>query len=145
MMRSAVIIQEGDHIALIERVRDGHVYFVFPGGTVETDETAEAAAAREAYEELGVQVHIHSLAAAVTFRDEQQQYYHATISAGQFGTGAGAELTADPASPRGSYRPVWLSRRDFARHDIRPRALAQALSAGMLTAGMPALRLIETP
>jgi hypothetical protein len=30
-MRSAVIIVENDHVALIERVRDGSTYYVFPG------------------------------------------------------------------------------------------------------------------
>src|SRR6266540_4217155 len=55
MMRSAVIIVEHDQVALIERVRDRRTYYVFPGGTIEDGETAQAAAIREAYEELGVQ------------------------------------------------------------------------------------------
>jgi 8-oxo-dGTP diphosphatase len=144
MMRSGVIILEGNRVALIERVRDGYTYYVFPGGTVEGDEMAETAAIREAYEELGVQVKLKGLAAAVTFRTEEQYYYHATINAGQFGMGTGKELTVDPKSPRGSYRPVWLSRQDFAEYDIRPPALAQVVGAGILTTGIPALHIYET-
>ncbi len=30
-MRSGVIIREDDRVALIERVRDGQTYYVFPG------------------------------------------------------------------------------------------------------------------
>ena len=143
-MRSAVIIQEGDTVALIERIRDGQTYYVFPGGTIEDSETVEAAAMREAYEELGVHIQLHSLAAVVVFRTEEQYYFHATISSGQFGAGTGEEFASEPTSPRGSYRPVWLSRRDFAQYNIRPPALAQALSAGLLSVGKPALHLHET-
>src|SRR4051795_5826051 len=105
-MRSAVIIQENDHVALIERVRDGHTYYVFPGGTIEKGETAESAAMREAYEELGVHVELQALAAVIMFRDGEQYYYHAVISTGQFGTGTGEEFTSAPTSMRGSYRPM---------------------------------------
>ena len=56
------------HIALIERVRDGTTYYVFPGGIVEEGETAPAAAMREAFEELGVYVELHRTAATGTRR-----------------------------------------------------------------------------
>jgi len=55
-MRAAVVIVENGRVALIERVRDGRTYFVFPGGGVEVGETPENAAVREAEEELGVNV-----------------------------------------------------------------------------------------
>src|SRR5262245_16655421 len=106
-MRSAVIILENDHVALIERVRDGHTYYVFPGGTIEQGETAQAAAIREAYEELGVHVELETLAAVVTFHNEDQYYYLATIRAGQFGMGTGEEFGSDRTLARGSYRPMW--------------------------------------
>jgi 8-oxo-dGTP diphosphatase len=132
-MRSAVIIQENDRVALIERVRDGHIYYVFPGGTIEEGETAESAATREAYEELGVQVKLQALAAVITFRDEDQYYYHAVISTGQFGTGTGEEFTSASTSARGSYRPIWLTRQNLMHYDVRPHALAQALDEGNLS------------
>jgi 8-oxo-dGTP diphosphatase len=142
-MRSGVIILEDDRVALIERVRDGHTYYVFPGGTIESDETAEAAAAREAYEELGVHIQVHTLAAVVTFRTGQQYYYHATIHSGQFGTGTGQELTSGPSSARGSYRPIWLTWQELTRYDIRPHALAQAVAAGVLSSLLHPLRIDE--
>jgi 8-oxo-dGTP pyrophosphatase MutT (NUDIX family) len=139
IMRSAVIIVEDDRVALIERVRDGRTYYVFPGGTVEADETTEAAAIREAYEELGVHVQLLALAAVVTFQAEEQYYYLAAISGGRFGTGMGEEFTSVATLARGTYRPVWLPRRDLERYDVRPHALAQALSEGILTAMMQPL------
>lgn len=142
-MRSAVIIVENDRVALIERVRDGHTYYLFPGGTIEEGETAQAAAIREAYEELGVHVELHTLAAVVRFHNDDQYYYHATISAGVFGLGTGEELSSDPTSARGSYRPLWLARQDLTHYDIRPHALAQALGAGALSSQLQPLRIDE--
>lgn len=132
-MRSAVIILENEHLALIERVRDGRTYYVFPGGTIEEGETAQVAAIREAYEELGVHVELQMLVAVVRFHNDDQHYYHATISTGQFGMGRGEEFSSDRSSARGSYRPVWLARQDLRQYDIRPHALAQVLVAGALS------------
>ena len=72
MIRSAVIIVDNEQVALIERVRDRHTYSVFPGGTVEEGETVEAAAIREAYEELGVHGELQMLAAVVRFGNDDQ-------------------------------------------------------------------------
>lgn len=132
-MRSAVILIENDQVALIERVRDGRTYYLFPGGTVEKGETIEAAAIREAYEELGVHVELQMLAALVRFDNDNQYYYHAKINAGQFGAGTGEEFGSAPCSVRGSYRPIWLPRPELPQYDIRPSALAQAVSGGLVT------------
>ena len=43
-MRAAVVVIDGDSVLLIERIRDGRRYYLFPGGTVEPGETAERAA-----------------------------------------------------------------------------------------------------
>ena len=143
-MRSAVIILENDHVALIERVRDGHTYYLFPGGTIEEGETAQAAAIREAYEELGVHVELHMLAAIVRFQNEDQYYYQATIRAGQFGSGTGEEFSSARSVVRGSYRPVWLARQDLAHYDVRPHALARALGVGTLSSLPHPLLIDET-
>jgi 8-oxo-dGTP pyrophosphatase MutT (NUDIX family) len=143
MLRRAVIFVENDQVALIERVRDGRTYYLFPGGTVEKGETVEAAAIREAYEELGVHVELQMFAALVRFGNDDQYYYHAKINAGQFGAGTGEELGSDPTSARGSYRPVWLARQDLTRYDIRPLALAQVLATGALSSMPQPLRIEE--
>ncbi|MDQ3327009.1 MAG: NUDIX domain-containing protein [Chloroflexota bacterium] len=50
---SRVVVVRDGHVALIRREHEGATYYVFTGGGVEEGETFEAAAAREAFEELG--------------------------------------------------------------------------------------------
>lgn len=83
--RGAVIIVENNQVALIKRTRGQHVYFLFPGGMVEPGETIEAAAVREAYEELGLHVILGRLVAVVERNDALQYHYLATIQEGEFG------------------------------------------------------------
>jgi 8-oxo-dGTP diphosphatase len=135
MTRSAVLIVQDGMVACIERHRKGRVYYVFPGGGVDTDETIEAAAIREADEELGVLVRLGELAATVLFGEQQQFYFWAQITAGEFGTGVGAELMSSADSKRGSYHPTWLTIATLLEQDVRPHALAEALATGMLTEG----------
>lgn len=52
---AGVVLHEGN-IILIHRIRDGHEYWVIPGGSVEEGETAEEAVDRELNEELGITV-----------------------------------------------------------------------------------------
>lgn len=128
-MRAGVLLVEGDRVALIRRTRPGEEYYVFPGGGVEAGETPEAAAAREAYEELGGRVRIGGLAALVRYGDREQRYYRATAIGGAFGSGTGEELgDADAAS--GGYAPAWVRLGALAGLDVRPEALARALAAG---------------
>ena len=127
MDRSAVIVLQNPHVALIERVREGRTYYLFPGGGIKENETSAQAAVREAREELGVDVTLHGLAASVTFAGNKQYFYAATIIAGAFGNGTGAEFTASPTAEKGSYRPVWLPLSDLTVCGVRPQALAHAL------------------
>ncbi|PJN65177.1 hypothetical protein BAWEI_17160 [Bacillus mycoides] len=67
--RGAAIIIQGGKIALIKRVREGEMYFVFPGGGIEEGETPEEATKREVYEELGVHIQVEHLIAKVEFSE----------------------------------------------------------------------------
>ena len=143
MARGAVVIFDGDRVALIERrvpERAG-AYYLFPGGQVEPGETPEAAARREAAEELGLRVRVGRLLAVVTRRGAEQHYYLATVEGGDFGTGRGEELANAVGHPKGTYMPVWLARSELARHDVRPHALAAALAAGPFPPEMDVLRI----
>lgn len=142
MARGAVVIIDDEKIALIERLRGGRTYYLFPGGGTEEGETPEVAARREACEELGVSVQLFGLLAIVAFQGDEQFFYRARVTAGEFGTGQGPELTASPDSITGSYTPVWLRVSELPLHDVRPRALTEAVVSGAVNSWV-AMRLLD--
>ncbi|KIL47040.1 NUDIX hydrolase [Jeotgalibacillus campisalis] len=117
--RAAVILVQKSKIALIKRVRDGEVYYVFPGGGIKEGETSRMAAKREALEELGVTVHIKQCLAEIEWNGTQS-YYAAESIGGTFGTGEGKEYT-DTKRDRGTYLPVWIPIKELLALDVRPK------------------------
>jgi 8-oxo-dGTP pyrophosphatase MutT (NUDIX family) len=122
-MRAAIVLLEDGAVALIERVRDGRRYYLFPGGGVEHGETPEEAATREAREELGLEVEIVRLVAHATFQGSEQRYYLARRTGGSFGSGDGDEMTGDVAGS-GSYRAVRWPVATLPLIEVRPHELA---------------------
>ncbi|WP_211655548.1 NUDIX hydrolase [Planococcus alpniumensis] len=118
---SVVLIEEG-RVALIERTRDGSVYYVFPGGDIQQHETPEAAAKREAFEELGVQVEIEGLFTKTDYEGDQY-FFMAKRTGGIFGTGLGDEYT-DSSRGRGTYLAVWIGLDVIDRIDVKPSEVA---------------------
>jgi 8-oxo-dGTP pyrophosphatase MutT (NUDIX family) len=129
VIRAGIVLCTEQGIAAIERVREGRTYYVLPGGQVEEDENPVEAAAREAYEELGVIVKIRGLVAVVHFGLSTQLYYRAEILNGDFGSGTGEEMSSPAESESGSYRAVWIEPRQLAVQDVRPKLIAAALKA----------------
>lgn len=133
--RAAIILIEDQQIALIKRVRNGDTYYVIPGGGVESGETPEEAAVREAREELGVHVEIGSYAFEV-MGTGHEYYFMAFITGGEFGKGNGKEFTA--AEPdRGSYEAVWIPIGLLPSINVYPEQLVDAISQNSLNLKSP--------
>lgn len=137
MFRSRAIIIRNRHIALIKRQRDGHIYYVIPGGGMETGETPEQTAIRESREELGLHVAIERLLAKVVFHGREQFYFYARVTGGHFGTGKGPEMTGKYPPERGTYTPVWVPLKDLERINLFPPSIAQ-LVVNSAKSGWPA-------
>ncbi|MBJ8007316.1 MULTISPECIES: NUDIX hydrolase [Bacillus cereus group] len=117
---AAIIVQDGK-IALIKRVREGEVYFVFPGGGIEEGETPEEATKREVYEELGVHIQVEHLIAMVEYKGTEY-YYNAHTTGGVFGSGKGDEFEL---KGRGSYTPLWMPINELLNVNIKPYDVAK--------------------
>lgn len=89
MARAAVVLVKDGSVALIRRQRQDQTYYLFPGGSVESGESPEQAASREALEELGLEITVRRLIATVEFNGRAQQYYDAQETGGDFGSGKG--------------------------------------------------------
>jgi 8-oxo-dGTP diphosphatase len=120
--RGSVVIVENDKVGLIQRIRDDSVYFVFPGGGLESGETPEEGAKREAFEELGVEVKVIECIAKVEYNGTQY-FFLSEIIKGTFGIGHGEEYT-DNERDRGIYLPMWVDIKRLSSIDVRPREVA---------------------
>ncbi|GAA0359078.1 NUDIX domain-containing protein [Alkalibacterium iburiense] len=120
--RSSVVIIENQKVVLIQRLRDGSIYYVFPGGGIENGETPEAGAKREALEELGVEVKVKECISEVEFNGTQY-FFLSEIISGTLGTGQGEEYT-DKNRDRGTYLPMWVDIESLSSIDVRPNEVA---------------------
>ncbi|GIN72669.1 DNA mismatch repair protein MutT [Bacillus sp. J14TS2] len=119
--RGSVVLIKDKKVGLIKRIREGSVYYVFPGGGIEEGETPE----REALEELGVKVKVNECIAKVQFNGIQY-FFNAEIIGGVFGTGKGEEYT-DENRDRGTYLPTWIEIEKLSTIDVRPKEVALQL------------------
>lgn len=120
--RGSVVLIKDKKIGLIKRIREGSVYYVFPGGGIKDGETPEESAKREALEELGIEIKLKACIAKVTFNGTQY-FFLAEIIKGMFGTGKGEEYS-DFNRDRGTYLPIWIDIERLAAIDVKPREVA---------------------
>ena len=123
----AVIVQNGA-VALIERCRSDRHSYVVPGGGVEPGESPQEAAAREALEELGLDVEIGPFLADLPVEGDVQRFFLATVVGGEFGSGRGSEMVGRAGPHAGTYRPVWVPVGDLPHLPVFPRMVADLVA-----------------
>ena len=131
MARAAAVLIESDKVALIKRERQGRVYYLFPGGTVEQGESLEEACVREIHEELGLDVETGPMLAEVIFEETPQYYYLCRIRGGIFGTGDGEEYCGSLPPERGTYQPVWMQANQLLQNPVQPKCVCELIMAIM--------------
>jgi 8-oxo-dGTP diphosphatase len=75
-IRAVAIVIKDNKVLLIKRKNGGKVYYVFPGGGVEENETIEAAVLREVKEETTLEVRIKKLLYHHHYIENSDQYFY---------------------------------------------------------------------
>lgn len=73
--RAGIALIKNNKLFLIKRQKDAEIYYILPGGGIESGETPEMAAVREVKEELGVDVKINKKIAEFKHRGNIEHYY----------------------------------------------------------------------
>lgn len=103
----AIILNE-DKILLMHRIKNGHEYYVFPGGGVEKGETAEQAVLREVYEETSTKAHLDRLLYRHIYDDGTSQFFYlCNYLSGIPKLGEGNESEEMKKNPTNSFEPLW--------------------------------------
>lgn len=104
----AVILDDGK-ITLIKRTKDSGIYYVFPGGGVESGEDHKTALEREIKEELGLEVAVSDLLMQKNRADGDSEYFYLCKKVGgRLGSGSGPEFQ-EGTGYEGTHEPVEVS------------------------------------
>jgi 8-oxo-dGTP diphosphatase len=121
--RVRAIIRNNNSLLLIHRVKNGHEYWVFPGGGIEqSDVSPEAALERECFEELGVSVSVNKL----FVKNNDEFFYECLIIGGQLGTGNGPEFQ-EGTSHEGLYALEWIPMQLLVDYEVLPAVVKEAI------------------
>lgn len=126
----AVVRDDAGRVLFIRRERDGAVWWILPGGTVEPAEAPEAAAVREVLEETGVEVRLGALGYRIFRHGRLQLYYQASFVRQVHPSGMGPEFAPGVREVRGTYTAEWLSTKEVGHRACLPPPVARAIVAG---------------
>lgn len=124
----AVILDENDDIIFVKRTKFNKdmtvnkIYYTFPGGHLEGDETFEEATIREVYEELGVDISLDKEFIHL-FNEELNRdeiFYTAHITSGTIGTGNGPEFQNVDYAKYGKYEIVKINKNNLNEYNVLP-------------------------
>jgi len=130
MSRAAALIVKDNTVALIKRVREDKVYYLFPGGTIENGETIKETCIREIKEELGLDIAIDKQIAEVSFGDNIQYIFLCNVVSGTFGSGTGEEYQPGLPVAVGTYEPIWMNISELLSNDVRPVCVCEMIING---------------
>ncbi len=121
----ALILNECQKILLIHRIKDGREYWVFPGGGIESGETAEQAVVREVEEETSLIANKISLAFEQFNAGRKESYFLVGTVLGKIELGNGPEKLKQSAS--NSYAPQWVDLEKLGAINVQPETAVSKL------------------
>lgn len=117
----AIIIHEGKIISMY-RERQGRIFYTFPGGGQEGNETIEDCVKREVLEEFGIVVKPIKKVYICENQISIAHYFVCEWVSGEFGTGQGEEYDKDQTN--GVYKPTMINIEDIPNLPLMPPEVA---------------------
>ena len=119
----AIIIYE-DKLLSMYRERDGRIFYTFPGGGMEENETVEECVVREVFEEFGIKIKPINMVYTYETKYSIEHFYVAEWVSGEFGTGNGEEFKEDIT--KGVYIPKMINIDDIPNLPLMPPEVASS-------------------
>ena len=128
----AIIIYE-DKLLSMYRERDGRIFYTFPGGGMEENETVEECVVREVFEEFGIKIKPVSKVYTYETKNSIEHFYVAEWISGDFGTGDGEEFKGDIT--KGVYIPKMIEISEIPNLPLMPPDVATSFYEDYLRNG----------
>ncbi len=131
--RARAIIFMQDNIVSMYRERDERVFYTFPGGGMEENETEQECVVREVEEEFGLIVKPIKKLYIYNGKNGTEYFYLCEYVGGEFGTGVGEEFQADRNN--GVYKPTLIKIEDIPNLPLMPPEVTKQFYADYQTNG----------
>lgn len=121
-VRARAIIIYNNQIVSMYRDAYGRIFYTFPGGGMEQNETEEQCVVREVLEEFGLTV--EPIKKLYVYENDKslEHFYLCRWVSGEFGTGTGEEFEAD--RNKGIYKPMFINISDIPNLPLMPPEVA---------------------
>ncbi len=121
-VRARAIIIKEDKLLSMYRERDGRIFYTFPGGGMEGQESEEDCVKREVFEEFGIVVKPIKKLYTYESQNSIEHFYLADWISGEFGSGEGEEF--DENRNNGVYIPKLIKIEDIPNLPLMPPEVA---------------------
>lgn len=122
-----VVLGPDRKVLVIRRYKAGRRYCVLPGGGIEPDEQADAAALRELQEETGLVGRISRKLWTLQHADRTAHYYLTTADTTDTMRVGGPELVS--MSSDNTYEPAWIPMSELESTNLQPVEIRPLLEA----------------
>lgn len=128
----AIIIHE-EKIVSMYRERQGRIFYTFPGGGMEENESEEECVKREVFEEFGIIVEPIKKVYTYENKNNIEHFYLANWLSGEFGSGKGEEFQENRNN--GIYLPKFIKISDIPNLPLMPPEVASAFYSDYMKNG----------
>lgn len=136
------IIVSNNQLVTMYRERQGRIFYTFPGGGMEENETEEECVKREVLEEFGMIVEPVKKVYIYESDNRIEHFYVCNWISGEFGSGEGEEYMPD--RNKGVYIPKLINIADIPSLPLMPPEIATAFYNDYIENGIDLNKEINT-